>query len=103
MHVEHINPHGGDEVDNLCLACSSCNLSKGIAVKAVDVESGQLQSLFNPRQHDWDEHFQWIDNGLRLRGKSAAGRATIARLKMNQDRLVRARSNWIISGTHPPR
>ena len=28
MHVEHIDPNGGDDPENLCLACPTCNLSK---------------------------------------------------------------------------
>ena len=50
----------------------------------------------------WQEHFEWIDNGLRLQGKTPIGRATISRLKMNQERIVRARRNWILAGNHPP-
>jgi hypothetical protein len=102
MHTEHINPHGGDVLDNLCLSCSSCNLSKGQATKAEDPQTGQETPLFNPRTQKWRGHFVWIDGGLRLQGITAVGRATIFRLKINQDRLVRARKNWIIAGNHPP-
>ena len=30
------------------------------------------------------------------------GRATIVRLRMNQPRIVEARSIWILAGIHPP-
>jgi hypothetical protein len=102
MHVEHINPHGGDSPVNLCLACSSCNLSKATAVSANDPQTDGDTPLFNPRTQLWQDHFQWVDGGLRLRGKTATGRATILRLKMNQVRLIRARRNWITAGNHPP-
>ena len=102
MHIEHIDPNGGNDPDNLCLSCSSCNLSKGVAIAARNPETGQEIALFNPRTQPWLEHFEWIDDGLRLRGKTAVGRVTIVRLKMNQPRLLRARKNWISSGTHPP-
>ena len=44
----------------------------------------------------------WIDGGLRLRGLTQTGRATIVRLHINIDRVVNARSLWIKSGIHPP-
>src|SRR5262249_26349267 len=36
MHVEHIAPNGGDDPENLCLACPTCNLSKSTATSALD-------------------------------------------------------------------
>jgi 5-methylcytosine-specific restriction endonuclease McrA len=41
MHVEHINPKGGNALDNLCLSCSSCNLSKARAISAPDHSPGK--------------------------------------------------------------
>lgn len=102
MHVEHIYPNGGDGLENLCLSCSSCNFSKAAVVSVLDTETGMTLALFNPRQQVWQEHFEWIDNGLQLSGKTPIGRITIMRLKMNQQRLVRARNNWIAAGNHPP-
>lgn len=102
MHVEHIIPNGNNALDNLCLACASCNLSKATAIDAIDPETNEKVDLYNPRTQDWSEHFEWIDDGVRIQGKSASGRATVMRLKMNQDRLIRARRNWIRSGNHPP-
>lgn len=102
MHVEHINPQGGDGLDNLCLSCANCNLSKASATSAKDPETDETVALFNPRQQIWSDHFQWIDEGLRIQGKTAIGRATIERLKMNKERVIRARRNWIKGGTHPP-
>ena len=103
MHVEHIDPRGGDDVDNLCLSCSSCNLIKTTATSARDPATSELVALFNPRNQIWHDHFEWIEGGLHLLGKTAIGRATIERLKMNQPRLVRAQGNWIAAGNHPPK
>jgi hypothetical protein len=102
MHVEHIDPDGSDNETNLCLSCASCNLSKATATVGIDPSTNLSVELFNPRTQLWSEHFQWIENGLRLHGKTATGRATIERLKMNQERMVRARRNWIKVGNHPP-
>jgi len=102
MHVEHIDPQGGDGLDNLCLSCSSCNLSKGKATSASDPATKAVVTLFNPRQQNWYEHFEWINEGLRIHGKTPIGRVTVVRLKMNIERMVRARGNWIEAGNHPP-
>lgn len=102
MHIEHINPTGGDGIENLCLACSNCNLSKSDVIEAHDDETETLVPLFNPRKQSWDDNFEWIDEGLRLKRLTATGRATITRLKMNQDRVIVARRRWIMGGFHPP-
>jgi hypothetical protein len=102
MHVEHINPIDDDDPGNLCLSCSSCNLSKGKATTGHDPETGEDVKLFNPRTQSWDEHFIWVDEGRTIRGITPTGRVTITRLKMNQQRIIRARQNWITAGTHPP-
>lgn len=103
MHIEHILPSGGDTLDNLCLSCASCNLSKALAVTEVDPITNTVVSLFNPRTQLWNQHFRWIEGGLRLDGLTATGRATIIRLKINQERMVAARSTWLTAGVHPPK
>lgn len=103
MHIDHIFPQNGNELDNLCLACAACNMSKSDATSAVDPETQEIVSLFNPRNQIWHDHFLWNDGGIRVQGKTAIGRATVDRLKMNQERIIRVRRNWIVSGTHPPK
>ena len=103
MHVEHIDPKGGDQPENLCLSCSSCNLSKAKAVSAADPFTGQVVPLFNPRIQIWSEHFEWTQKGTRIVGLTAEGRATVVRLKMNLPRIVEARSTWVRAGVHPPK
>jgi hypothetical protein len=103
MHTDHIDPDGEDVLENLCLACANCNQSKYIATDAPDPMSREVVPLFNPRTQQWHDHFEWIDNGLRVHGLTAIGRATIERLKMNHDRIVLARESWISIGLHPPR
>jgi 5-methylcytosine-specific restriction endonuclease McrA len=102
MHVEHIEPNGNNEIDNLCLSCAICNLSKAKATNALDPETDKIVPLFNPRKQTWSEHFVWVDGGLRIKGLTPTGRATVLRLKMNIDRVVIARSFWIKTGNHPP-
>lgn len=49
MHIEHIIPNGDNSLENLCLSCPNCNLSKAVAVAAVDPLSGKSVPLYNPR------------------------------------------------------
>jgi hypothetical protein len=52
MHVEHIDPADANHLENLCLACPTCNLSKASATFASDPETAEATPLFNPRtQH----------------------------------------------------
>ena len=101
MHVEHINPSGGDSLDNLCLACPNCNLSKAIATTAIDPETGEDVPLFNPRSQVWDKHFEWADNYALIRGVTPVGRATEKCFKMNRPRIVLTRRRWVQAGLHP--
>jgi HNH endonuclease len=102
MHVEHIDPNGGDSPANLCLACPTCNLSKATATSALDPATGVTVPLFNPRTQRWQDHFMWIENARRVQGLTPTGRATVERLHMNQARLVVARSLWVKAHCHPP-
>lgn len=103
MHVDHIDPYGDSTLDNLCLACGNCNLSKARATSASDPETGEVVLLFNPRRQSWSEHFEWTPDGTRLKGLTPVGRVTIERLKINQDRVVDARVLWVFAGVHPPK
>jgi hypothetical protein len=102
MHVEHIDPQGGDLPDNLALSCSNCNLSKAKATSVADPDTGQIVPLFNPRTQTWAEHFAWTEGGRRIDGKTATGRATLERLGMNRERVIISRDVWIRAGAHPP-
>jgi hypothetical protein len=44
----------------------------------------------------------WIENARRVQGLTPTGRATVARLRMNQNRLVITRSLWVKIHCHPP-
>lgn len=102
MHVEHIHPDGPDDLENLCLSCPSCNLSKARATAAPDPETDETVPLFHPRIQRWSAHFERRQNGQVLRGLTPTGRATVVRFRMNQPRIVEARLIWIRAGVHPP-
>lgn len=103
--VEHIVPgklHGTDTVENLAWACGGCNGSKGIAVDAEDVVTGERVSLFHPRNDVWNDHFAWREDRQTLEGRTPTGRATISRLNLNRPELLGLRRLLSLAGLHPP-
>lgn len=103
FQIDHIIPvkhGGGDEVDNLCLACLRCNSFKGPNVAALDPETGEATKLYDPRSQQWDEHFQINPDGS-LAGLSAEGRATIAVLRINDEDRILHRRMAIALGDYP--
>lgn len=91
MHVEHINPKGGNDLANLCLSCPNCNLSKAAATTAIDPATGENVPLYNPCLENWSRHFVWSADYTQIEGITPIGRATVERLKMNRLRMVLAR------------
>ena len=103
--VDHILPEvlgGTNDPENLCLACWDCNLAKGVRVAALDPATQTLVPLFHPRKDVWLEHFEWVEKGQRVQGKTAVGRGTTAALELNRRVLVEARRRWTEVGWHPP-
>ena len=106
LEIEHIIPlskGGGNDEDNLWLACPLCNRYKGNKTEAVDPLTGQEVALFNPRSQIWREHFRWSEDGLRIIGLTPVGRATVAALHLSDDPdALLVRSYWVLAGWHPP-
>jgi hypothetical protein len=94
MELDHLIPEalgGLTEEDNLWLACSLCNDSKGCRIAAEDPTTGVVVRLFNPRHQDWHEHFSWSEGGSMITGGTPVGRATVVALHLNRPTLVLAR------------
>jgi hypothetical protein len=105
MHIDHILPEvldGQTTVENLCLACFSCNTHKGAKQVGVDVLTGDAVMLFNPVVQRWSEHFRWDESKTFIVGQTPCGRATIDVLQMNNPTIVQARRRWVSAGWHPP-
>jgi hypothetical protein len=103
FQVDHIIPikhGGGDEIDNLCLACLKCNSFKGANVAALDPATGSATKLYDPRRQVWDDHFQ-INPDATLTGLSAEGRATIEVLRINEASRVQHRRMIMLLGEYP--
>jgi hypothetical protein len=106
MDVEHIIPEaagGLTEEANLWLSCSKCNLHKADRTEVPDPHTGEKVALFNPRLQVWSEHFEWVEDGTIIAGKTAIGRATVEALNLNRTVLVIARQRWVAAGWHPPK
>lgn len=101
-HVEHIiaKQHGGtDDLDNLALSCARCNAFKGPNLSGIDPDSGQLVPLFNPRQHEWNEHFEF--RAFWILGRTPTGRTTVYVLGMNETRRLELRALLLAEGELP--
>jgi 5-methylcytosine-specific restriction endonuclease McrA len=105
MELDHLIPEslgGLTEEENLWLACSLCNDSRNNRIVGLDVVTGALVRLFDPRRHSWSEHFSLTPEGDRIVGQTPVGRATVAMLNLNRPLLVKARQAWVAVGWHPP-
>jgi hypothetical protein len=106
LEIDHIIPEslgGTADESNLWLACPTCNGAKADRTESVDPESGENVGLFNPRLDSWSEHFEWVEEGALISGRTAKGRATIIALNMNHPDIVAARRLWVAAGWHPPK
>jgi len=104
FEIEHIVPlcrEGADDLENLALACRSCNLHKAVYVTGFDSITQRKLRLFDPRRDVWEQHFLVdLETGL-ISGITEVGRGTVARLEMNGAVQLTARRRWIRLGIFP--
>jgi len=100
FQIDHIiaEKHGGlSTPENLALSCERCNSHKGPNITGY--LDGQHVPLFNPRQDNWTDHFEWA--GPTLAGKTAVGKVTIAVLGINLPHRVSLRAALMDEGIFP--
>ena len=98
FELDHIIPQaegGKNEVDNLALACRSCNLYKQNFLQCLDPLTNELVPLFHPRYDNWHNHFEPDPQNGSITGLTATGRATVDCLRMNSESQQNARRLWI--------
>jgi hypothetical protein len=101
FHVDHIIAKQhldelSDDPQGLAWACSECNYHKGPNLASIDPQSKSQVSLFDPRNDDWDQHFELVNGAIV--GRTAVGRATARLLNMNSPRIIRLRLELIELG-----
>jgi hypothetical protein len=69
-HIIPISRGGTGEEENLTLVCPLCNSHQADRVEAKDPEPDVICPLFNPRRDVWNEHFEWVDEGTRVQGRT---------------------------------
>ena len=101
--VDHIiaEKHGGPtEVDNLCLICYWCNSHKGSDISSVDWDGAEeVTPLFNPRKHNWADHFQL--RGAIIQPLTPEGRVTAQLLRFNDPQRILEREMLLRLGEYP--
>jgi HNH endonuclease len=102
-HVDHVvalKNGGQTQGHNLALACIDCNLRKGTDLAAFDPLTGELTPLFNPRVQAWNAHFTL--QRFEIQGQTAAGRATVILLALNDPGRIVQRQSLARVGRYPP-
>jgi hypothetical protein len=97
FEVEHIMPQaagGADTLENLALACRSCNGFKSDRLLGTDPQTRTTVPLYHPRRDHWTEHFVIEAATLMIVGQTPQGRATVASLQMNSAPQLQARHQW---------
>ena len=101
LEIEHIIPkaRGGTDAEaNLWLACRMCNSFKRTQITGRDPLDGRRVRLFNPRRQRWARHCEWNEDGTRILGRTACGRATVLALQLNHVMAVMVRREWVAAG-----
>ncbi len=96
---DHIVPlqHGGNTAEsNLALACMRCNRYKGPNVGSIDPLTDTLVAFFNPRIHDWKDHFK-LEAGI-IQPLTPEARVTVKILRMNDEERVVERLRLLAAG-----
>jgi hypothetical protein len=103
--VEHIRPQvagGTHHLSNLAFSCLGCNNFKYTATEATDPATGEMVSLYNPREHQWRVHFTWSEDFVEITGLTPTGRATVEKLQLNRPGVLNLRRVLRLAGEHPP-
>ena len=98
-HVIALKHRGATDLENLAWSCADCNAHKGSDLTGFDPVTKTLKRLFNPRVHQWEEHFGW--DGPELTGRTAIGRATVALLQINREERIAVRRELIAGHLFP--
>ena len=93
FEIDHIVSlkHGGETIpENLAYSCFTCNNCKGSDIGTVLLPDRKFVRLFDPRNDEWENHFE-MDDGLIVPNTEIA-KATVKILKLNDvNRIIERR------------
>ncbi len=102
-HYIPVSLGGTNNEENLWLVCGNCNNAKSDKTEAFDSVTKSTVPIFNPRTQIWNEHFETSKDRAIIIGKTPIGRGTVEALKLNDERVVVVRREWVFAGWHPPK
>lgn len=98
-HIIAIKHGGGNELSNLAYTCPYCNQYKGSDFATFLESYDDIVVLFNPRKHDWDEHFEAIDG--EIIPLTRIGQASVKIFRFNEPDLLILRQILSQVGRYP--
>lgn len=105
-HVVPQSDNGADTPENIALACRNCNERRGNRTAGKLAARGPSIPIFNPRTDEWNTHFAWSSDRLRIVGMTETGQVTLAMLDMNGDvperEVIQIRILLLDHDLHPP-
>jgi len=103
FHIDHVisQKHGGKtSFNNLAYACPICNSHKGTDVGTVwGDEQIVFVPFFNPRHHNWNDHFV-VESGL-IVSKTIIADGTVNILRFNDVNRIIERQGMQEVGLYP--
>jgi 5-methylcytosine-specific restriction endonuclease McrA len=99
-HIIATKHRGTTDDGNLAWTCFVCNRGKGSDLSSIDIETGKLIPLFNPRTDRWSEHFR-LDRDGRIVPLTDVGRVTEYLLKFNRPEHVELRRTLVKARRYP--
>lgn len=103
-HLEHVFPEslgGTDEVDNLALACPTCNYYKSNHLLGIDEKRFNWPAAVQSKERPMARTFDFDSSTLRLKGKTDTGKGTVNRFLMNNSMQLEARRLWVELELYP--
>ena len=98
-HIVSQKHGGGNEFTNLAYACPHCNQHKGSDLTTFLDSYEDIEVLYNPRFHEWEEHFS-INVG-EIRPQTRIGKATVKLLRLNEPERLVVRKILMEKGLYP--
>lgn len=98
-HIVAAKHGGATDAANLAWACFLCNRRKGTDLASIDPLTDTVVRLFNPRIHQWSEHFRLRDGAILP--LTAEARATEYLLQLNSTESIETRRFLAKAGRYP--